>query len=94
MVAPQKQDIFEEIQKRTIRGTALAGAGGRKRERDLKPKTNGERTRRARKRGAGRGEKPTVRARTEARANDLNTDGPRRAPGANRPERAQQENGT
>ena len=78
----KKHDIFVEIQKLKIRGTALASAGGRKRERDLKPKTNGEPTRRARKRRGGREEKPTVPARTEARAEDLSTGGPRRASGA------------
>ena len=72
----KKHDIFVEIQKLKIRGTALASAGGRKRERDLKPKTNGEPTRRARKRRGGRA------ARTEARAEDLSTGGPRRASGA------------
>ena len=56
----KKHDIVVEIQKLKIRGTALASAGGRKRERDLKPKTNGEPTMRARKRRGGREEKPTV----------------------------------
>ena len=32
----KKHDIFVEIQKLKIRGTALASAGGRKRERDLR----------------------------------------------------------
>ena len=90
----KKHDIFVEIQKLKIRGTALASAGGRKRERDLKPKTNGEPTRRARKRRGGREEKPTVPAKTEARAEDLSTGGPRRASGAYRAERAQQGDGT